>query len=103
MSIRDAAVTAFESRRQTRVDEAQQHLLSTVLADPVDPAKPAVDPKTLTVAHEDHEVGMFVFTDGDVHLAVRGEEVTLVEDRDGWTRIATVSTLSDLGAALAGS
>lgn len=103
MTIRDSALAAFDADRQARVDEALDRLASTVLHDPAK-SGPAVDPKTLTVAHEDHGADMFVFTDGDVHLAVRGDEVTLVENRDGWTKMAgPLETLAGLGAELAGN
>lgn len=103
MSIRDEALAAFEAARQAKVDAAKQHLLDTVLYHPQNGSIMSL--KDLTVVHEDHDTGMFVFTgpEADVHLAVSGENVRLVEDRDGWTRLATVSTLSDLGAVLAGS
>lgn len=103
MGIRDDAIAAYEAERQTKVDSAAQHLLDTVLNDPVD-AKPVVERKDLSVVHEDHESEMFIFAgpNADVHLAVhRGDEVTLVRDDDGWTRVAgPLKTLAELGEVL---
>lgn len=92
MSLYDAARDAYRAEEGGRSDEARAALAGVL--DPHDVA-------ALTVAH--YEPGMFVFTDGDVHLAVRdrdGWQVTLVTDDQGWTAQGEVDSLAELGRLL---
>ena len=99
--IRDEAVAFYEAQHQQDIEDAAQHLLDTVLYHPQNGS--VVNRSALTVVHEDHEASMYVFTDGDIFLAVYGNsnEVVLVEDRDGWTRLSgPLTSLAELGEAL---
>ena len=100
--IRDEAVAFYEAQHQQDIEDAAQHILNTVLYHPQNGS--VVSRNALTVVHEDHENSMYVFTDGDIFLAVYGnsDEIVLVEDREGWTRLSgSLETLADLGEALA--
>lgn len=92
MSIRESARQAWQSSH----DEAARQALGEVLS--------PFDVSTLNVADMRLEAPVrFVFTDGDVHLAVvKGEKwaVSLVEDQDGWTKLADVVSLVQLGSIL---
>jgi hypothetical protein len=97
MSIREAAVQAYQEQEAGRVAEAR-----AVLADVLAP----FDVSGLDVAHIDvtSSFTLIVFTDGDVHLGVcrRGDEwtVNLVADEDGWTDKGAVTSLAELGRIL---
>lgn len=100
MTLRDAAIAAYEDSQNSQAEDAR-----IVLADVLAP----YDAVTLEVAHSetDQAAGwsLVIFTDGDVHLAVRTRsndvaEVSLVadpEDAQGWTRLAEVTSLAQLG------
>lgn len=108
MSIRDEAVAAWQSRADTWVQAAADHLANSVLWSTAKNG-PVVAVKDLVEVHRDFDNRLVVFTgpaDDGVSLAVRGEgerEVLLVADEDGWTfKSGPLDTLADLGRVLEG-
>lgn len=90
MGLREDAIAAAEAARQTRISQAR-----AALGQVLDPG--TVD--DLSVAAE--LATQVVFTDGTMHLAVDAAgKVSLVRNNDGWTRIAAVTSLSELGYLL---
>lgn len=92
MSLRSDAIAAYQATQADRIAAAR-----AVLAGALAPA----DCSGLSVEYDAD--GVVVFTDGDVHLAVSGDAVTLVEFREGDTaptRQAGIDSLAALGKAL---
>lgn len=100
MTLRTDAVSAFQASQSGREGAARAVMASTLTPE---------DVSGLTVADVTVATGYttFVFTDGDVHLAVvlrgSGNEVDLVTGSIGnWTNLATITSLADLGMVLPG-
>lgn len=96
MSLRSDAVAAYQASEADKTAEARA-ALGVVLS--------PFDPKGLTVADVvTNGFTLFVFTDKDVFLAVRsadtGWAVFLVADDAGWTVLATITSLAQLGKVL---
>jgi hypothetical protein len=105
MPLRDWSANVAEAAQTSRTAEAR-----AAVADVLNTSLPsgviAFDTATLTVAHVDvaDAYTLIVFTDGDVHLGARdrgeGWRVWLVDDRDGWTELAEVTSAEQLGEVL---
>lgn len=93
-TLRDSALAAYNASQADRVDEART-FLGLVLT--------PFDVSTLEVAEIDvsDRYTLVVFTDGDVHMGVElrdsEKRVHLVRDDAGWTRLAQVGSLAELG------
>lgn len=96
-SLRSQAVAAYQAQENDRAAEARAALGSVLTPASV---------TALTVEHSEvtSAYTLFVFTDGDLHLGVRKRNGTwtvhIVDNRDGWTDLAEVTSLAHLGKLL---
>lgn len=98
MSLRADAIAAWQQAESQRDSDARAVLASTL--SPEDVSGLTVADSRVTDAFV-----LFVFTDGDLNLAVRlrdtGNDVHLVTGRPGnWTNQATITSLEQLGEVL---
>ena len=104
-TIADAAAAALTAQqgaaRAARLTDAARERLSVVLAPPA--GVTPIDVAALSVAAVDDTEQLVVFTDGSTYLAVTRDDTVALVGRDGedWTRLADVTDLPALGAALA--
>lgn len=100
MTLRDDAIAAYQASQSGREGDAR-----TVLANTLTPED--VSGLTVTDTQVTDSYALFVFTDGDVHLAVTlrdsGNSVALVSGSPGdWTNLAAIDSLATLGKVLPG-
>lgn len=105
-SIAAAAAAALAAERAEAQDAQEAALVTAARERLSGEAWKPLEPGALTLVHVDAESGLVVLSDGVLCLSVTespaGGQVSVVEDRDGWTELAEVASLADVGVWLEG-